>query len=883
MQPTDFGFGSIWTVWTTDCFRKDLIDHMWKSLQIQRFIIDSGKHWILGDVHCSLYPTSMSCHRSNFRPSTSVFYTGVAISDVMMAVKDSYWELFANHLEIWRTISSSAVCVPQDGITLIAAMAMHCTSLFDVEKTSILATEIAKLGLENRFRVFVAVNQRNSVALCEGRPESRLYSGIEWGWWMFVVADLQNPRVEIRVIYYGTDVCCIRNAVIKSIHVTKGDSSPGTIDYSAFEVAGEILFARIHSLKLSQIMGIIPTSAQQSNFRMWTLFSIHSNTFRRLKMLPVGKRSLRNEGCHWEETQEQSDSVMYTEPVKISLNGKRKEERKSRVILTGIAFNVRLPNKTVRLMALVVFRKLLSTHYVSQRCESAIPFKSETAGLIYGLTMLLHNRTEMSCWQGVNHGMRNSTSKPSWFSSCSCSSSAMTVSSVCCYRNTSRKVTSAATDVAPKNGQIPPTDPDCGDDVCHIPQPVFSLFVYLAQQGGHVNDMFRRPGNITQMKQILHEFTSGNPVDWSEYNVYTVANVAKKLLLSIPDGLFGVRGEALLLSTASGSSCSTELDELLDPVLSSRSAVAESHCSRLFPFGDQKTVTFADDLNPLGSVSSRLPRGSVIQLTQLSEVAERRIAVFLRVLESLPSSHRQFSILVFGLLHQLVMNATSSAARCSLSSLVDLSRSSGTLLPKREDAKDDGLAVAEVPLLVLAEVPLKLRVQTENTALRRSRGENSYSLTAADNSPFGGGECKLYYIMNYFNSSVKRFDSFQLRFRPISGAYLYRKGNHQRFTSDKPATFWPVVEHFIVRPRMTEQQYGWLSQTTSFFLDGAVAIGTSCEFFFESIPRIWIASRDDIAVVQCLGSIQLCIVLENTFGAISSVFVRSDVRVIVGV
>ncbi|OON21430.1 RhoGAP domain protein [Opisthorchis viverrini] len=325
---------------------------------------------------------------------------------------------------------------------------------------------------------------------------------------------------------------------------------------------------------------------------------------------------------------------------------------------------------------------------------------------------LLHDRTEMSCWQGVNHGVRTSTSKPSWFSSCSCSSSAMTVSSVCCYRNTSRKMTtSTATDVAPglspKNGQIPPTDPDSGDDVCHIPQPVFSLFVYLAQQGGHVNDMFRRPGNITQMRQILQEFTSGNPVNWSDYNVYTVANVAKKLLLSIPDGLFGVRGEALLLSTASGSSCSTEVDELLDPVLSSRSVVAESHCSRLFPPGDQKTVTFADDLNPLGSVSSRLPRGSVIQLTQLSEVAERRIAVFLRVLESLPSSHRQFSILVFGLLHQLVMNATSSAASCSLSSLVDLSRSSGTLLPKREDAKDVGLAVAEVPLLVLAEGVVK--------------------------------------------------------------------------------------------------------------------------------------------------------------------------------
>ncbi|KAA0190718.1 hypothetical protein FBUS_11813, partial [Fasciolopsis buskii] len=35
---------------------------------------------------------------------------------------------------------------------------------------------------------------------------------------------------------------------------------------------------------------------------------------------------------------------------------------------------------------------------------------------------------------------------------------------------------------------------------CRVPQPVFALFIYLAQRGVHVNDLFRRPGNITQMK-----------------------------------------------------------------------------------------------------------------------------------------------------------------------------------------------------------------------------------------------------------------------------------------------------------------------------------------------------------------------------------------------
>lgn len=33
-----------------------------------------------------------------------------------------------------------------------------------------------------------------------------------------------------------------------------------------------------------------------------------------------------------------------------------------------------------------------------------------------------------------------------------------------------------------------------------IPEPVFTLFAFLARQGIHISDLFRRPGNINQMK-----------------------------------------------------------------------------------------------------------------------------------------------------------------------------------------------------------------------------------------------------------------------------------------------------------------------------------------------------------------------------------------------
>ncbi len=39
--------------------------------------------------------------------------------------------------------------------------------------------------------------------------------------------------------------------------------------------------------------------------------------------------------------------------------------------------------------------------------------------------------------------------------------------------------------------------------ITSVPEPVFTLFAFLARQGVHISDLFRRPGNINQMKVCL--------------------------------------------------------------------------------------------------------------------------------------------------------------------------------------------------------------------------------------------------------------------------------------------------------------------------------------------------------------------------------------------
>lgn len=140
--------------------------------------------------------------------------------------------------------------------------------------------------------------------------------------------------------------------------------------------------------------------------------------------------------------------------------------------------------------------------------------------------------------------------------------------------------------------------------------------------------------------------------------MYTVANVAKKVLLAIPGGLLGPSGEKKLLATASFATvaeaeAASEQVYRLDPTISKgRYRLGKNTVGR-FPPGSVASETGGTTASwvrkpflvpvPTGHLATNpvddpchavpdasWPRGSVQQLHQVSEVAERRIAVFLR-------------------------------------------------------------------------------------------------------------------------------------------------------------------------------------------------------------------------------------------------------------
>ncbi|CAH8652374.1 unnamed protein product [Schistosoma rodhaini] len=83
----------------------------------------------------------------------------------------------------------------------------------------------------------------------------------------------------------------------------------------------------------------------------------------------------------------------------------------------------------------------------------------------------------------------------------------------------------------------------------NIPSQIRDLLVYIAREGVAVTDLFRRPGNQQDMKKIISDLEAGRPIRWTDYNFYTLANIAKRYLLHIEGGILGPESEEQLLST----------------------------------------------------------------------------------------------------------------------------------------------------------------------------------------------------------------------------------------------------------------------------------------------------------------------------------------------
>ncbi|ESN96392.1 hypothetical protein HELRODRAFT_142800, partial [Helobdella robusta] len=80
-----------------------------------------------------------------------------------------------------------------------------------------------------------------------------------------------------------------------------------------------------------------------------------------------------------------------------------------------------------------------------------------------------------------------------------------------------------------------------------IPVQLLDMLIYIARDGVTTTDLFRRPGNPTDTKNILKKMADGRDVEYSNYNFYTLASVIKKFLLKIPGGIFGIEAENQLL------------------------------------------------------------------------------------------------------------------------------------------------------------------------------------------------------------------------------------------------------------------------------------------------------------------------------------------------
>ncbi|VEL29077.1 unnamed protein product [Protopolystoma xenopodis] len=78
---------------------------------------------------------------------------------------------------------------------------------------------------------------------------------------------------------------------------------------------------------------------------------------------------------------------------------------------------------------------------------------------------------------------------------------------------------------------------------------VGDLLVFIAREGVAVTDLFRRPGNPQDMKKIISDLESCRVINWTDYNFYTLANIAKRFLLYVDGGLLGAAAEEALLNT----------------------------------------------------------------------------------------------------------------------------------------------------------------------------------------------------------------------------------------------------------------------------------------------------------------------------------------------
>ncbi|TNN08727.1 Unconventional myosin-IXa-like protein, partial [Schistosoma japonicum] len=250
-----------------------------------------------------------------------------------------------------------------------------------------------------------------------------------------------------------------------------------------------------------------------------------------------------------------------------------------------------------------------------------------------------------------------------------------------------------------------------------------------AQEGVYAKDLFRRPGNIAQIKNILQQFASDQVIDWKDYNIHTVGNVAKRVLFNIPNGLIGIKGEKQLLSTAlltqqqlidtnqvktvrQSSTIYNELNDTVNIFIESTqcqhtniddhqhtSLISSSHndnqmnreCNQQVNGLLRRAIVLTNiqSNQSLNIINLLFSYGSIKQIYQLTPIDIERVHVFHNILKDLTTAHRQLTIMIFGILHQLVFNMAYNTA-C-----------------QHHESEKDTDDLPNIPLLKLAEGVVK--------------------------------------------------------------------------------------------------------------------------------------------------------------------------------
>ena len=82
-----------------------------------------------------------------------------------------------------------------------------------------------------------------------------------------------------------------------------------------------------------------------------------------------------------------------------------------------------------------------------------------------------------------------------------------------------------------------------------LPPPLIELLTILICEGFSYTDLFRLSDNNSDVKTIIGLMENGAAIEWDRFHIYTLANVLKRFLMRLPNGLFTKKGEMKLLRT----------------------------------------------------------------------------------------------------------------------------------------------------------------------------------------------------------------------------------------------------------------------------------------------------------------------------------------------